>query len=204
MSIKNEEIFCLYTRAFTGVNQGMTYFQEHTESFSPFCDVDFIEFCYSIPLNLRFNHKIYFDWILQKYPGAADYVWEKKRAKIHTINNKKPKYMTLMGYKVPAVSDEQFLTWLKGSVLRRLGLRKKGVKPKTEYISNSFSMNPIDYWYNNNEDLRVFLNNYLIKYEKIIDNKELYGDMNHLFNDCVVLDKLQALSVLSTLKEIKK
>lgn len=201
---ENEEIFCLYTRAFTGANQGMLVFQEHTESVSPFCDVDFIEFCYSIPLNLRFNHKIYFDWILQRYPGAADYIWEKKRTKIHAITNKEPKYMHLFGYKVPSVVDEHFLIWLKGSVLRRLGLRKKGEKPKTEYIPNSFSMNPIDYWYNNNEDLRLFLNNYWIKYENLIDNKDLYGDMNHLFNDCVVLDKLQALSVLSTVKEMKK
>lgn len=112
--------------------------------------------------------------------------------------------MHLFGYKVPSVVDEHFLIWLKGSVLRRLGLRKKGAKPKTEYIPNSFSMNPIDYWYNNNEDLRVVLNNYWIKYENLIDNKDLYGDMNHLFNDCVVLDKLQALSVLSTVKEMKK
>jgi len=201
---ENEEIFCLYTRAFTGANQGMVVFQEHTEAVSPFCDVDFMEFCYSIPLNLRFNHKIYFDWILQKYPGAADYIWEKKRTKIHAITNKEPKYMHLFGYKVPSVVDEHFLIWLKGSVLRRLGLRKKGAKPKTEYIPNSFSMNPIDYWYNNNEDLRVVLNNYWIKYEKLIDDKDLYSDMNHLFNDCVVLDKLQALSVLSTVKEMKK
>jgi len=201
---ENEEIFCLYTRAFTGANQGMVVFQEHTEAVSPFCDVDFMEFCYSIPLNLRFNHKIYFDWILQKYPGAADYIWEKKRTKIHAITNKEPKYMHLFGYKVPSVVDEHFLIWLKGSVLRRLGLRKKGAKPKTEYIPNSFSMNPIDYWYNNNEDLRVFLNNYWIKYEKLIDDKDLYSDMHHLFNDCVVLDKLQALSVLSTIKETKK
>ena len=201
---ENEEIFCLYTRAFTGANQGMVVFQEHTEAVSPFCDVDFMEFCYSIPLNLRFNHKIYFDWILQKYPGAADYIWEKKRTKIHAITNKEPKYMHLFGYKVPSVVDEHFLIWLKGSVLRRLGLRKKGAKPKTEYIPNSFSMNPIDYWYNNNEDLRVVLNNYWIKYEKLIDDKDLYSDMHHLFNDCVVLDKLQALSVLSTIKETKK
>ena len=73
---KNEEIFCLYTRAFTGANQGLLTFQENSESCSPFIDVDFLEYCYRIPLKLRFGHKIYFDWILQKYPGAAEYVWE--------------------------------------------------------------------------------------------------------------------------------
>ena len=37
---ENEEIFCLYTRAFTGANQGLLTFQENTESYSPFTDVD--------------------------------------------------------------------------------------------------------------------------------------------------------------------
>ena len=73
---QNEEIFCLYTRAFTGADQGLLTFQENSESCSPFTDVDFLEFCYKIPLNLRFGHKVYFDWILKKYPEAANYVWE--------------------------------------------------------------------------------------------------------------------------------
>ena len=32
---ENEEIFCLYTRAFTGANQGLLTFQENTEHYSP-------------------------------------------------------------------------------------------------------------------------------------------------------------------------
>jgi asparagine synthase (glutamine-hydrolysing) len=201
---ENEEIFCLYTRAFTGANQGMLVFQEHTESVSPFCDVDFIEFCYSIPLLLRFNHKIYFDWILQKYPGAAEYMWEKKRAKIHPIKNKEPRYMYVFGYKLPAYNDEHFVVWLKGSVLRRLGLRKKREKAKTLSISTKDNMNPIDYWYNENFSLRQFLDTYYIENKHYILDEILFADMNHLFNDCVFYDKLQTLSVLSAIKLIEK
>lgn len=201
---ENEEIFCLYTRAFTGANQGMVAFQEHTESCSPFCDVDFIKFCYSIPLNLRFNHKIYFDWILQKYPGAAKYIWEKKRTKIHAIENTIPKYMALFGKKVPALTDANFTNWLKGSILRRLGLRKKGQKSKTLTIFNKDNMNPVDFWYNENTTLRNFLADYYISNRKYIDDKEILTEMDHLFNDCVLYDKLQCLSVLSAIKEINK
>lgn len=199
---ENEEIFCLYTRAFTGANQGMVVFQEHTESVSPFCDVDFMEFCYSIPLNLRFNHKIYFDWILSKYSGAAEYIWEKKRAKIHAIKNQVPKYMNLLGNKVPAVNDEQFIHWLKGSVLRRLGLRKKGQKPKTITISNKDNMNPVDYWLDTNTNLQNYIENYLkLNIEEISDN-ELKNDCIKLYNNKNNSVKMQVLTLLSAINTL--
>jgi asparagine synthase (glutamine-hydrolysing) len=201
---ENEEIFCLYTRAFTGANQGVVVFQEHTESCSPFTDVDFIEFCYSIPLNFRFNHKIYFDWILQKYPQASEYIWEKKRAKIHGISNREPKYMNLFGYKVPAIGDVNFTRWLKGSILRRLGLRKKGEKAKTITASEKYHMNPVDYWYNNNQVFRKTIDEYGKEdIQKIRDNR-LVDDVSLLFNSLSVVDKLQVLSLLSGIKLIEK
>lgn len=199
---ENEEIFCLYTRAFTGANQGQTYFQEITESVSPFCDVDFIEFCYSVPLNLRYNHKIYFDWIFAKHPKAADYVWEKLKKKISPIENVPPKRMTVLGKQIPTLTDKDFLPWLRGSILRRLGLRKKGAKSKTLKIATKDNMNPVDYWYETNPYIRSFMQNYWNENKHLIVDKQLSDDMNHLFNDCVLLDKLQALSVLSTIKLI--
>ena len=199
---ENEEIFCLYTRAFTGANQGQTYFQEVTESVSPFCDVDFIEFCYSIPLNLRYNHKIYFDWIFAKHPKAADYIWEKLKRKISPIVNTPPKRMIVLGKQIPTLTDKDFLPWLRGSILRRLGLRKKGENSKTLKIATKDNMNPVDYWYETNPYIRSFMQNYWEENKHLIVDKQLSDDMNHLFNDCVLLDKLQALSVLSTIKLI--
>ena len=200
---ENEEIFCLYTRAFTGANQGQTYFQEVTESVSPFCDVDFIEFCYSIPLNLRYNHKIYFDWIFAKHPKAAEYVWEKLKRKISPIVNTPPKRMIVLGKQIPTLTDKDFLPWLRGSILRRFGLRKKGEKSKTLKIATKDNMNPVDYWYETNPYIRSFMQNYWETNKHLIDDNQLSDDMNHLFNDCVLLDKLQALSVLSTIKLLK-
>lgn len=199
---ENEEVFCLYTRAFTGANQGQTYFQEVTESVSPFCDVDFIEFCYSIPLNLRYNHKIYFDWIFSKHPKAADYIWEKIKRKISPIENTTPRRMIVLGKEIPTLTDKDFLPWLRGSILRRLGLRKKGAKPKTLKIATKDNMNPVDYWYETNPYIRSFMHKYWNDNKHFIIDRQLSEDMNHLFNDCVLYDKLQALSVLSTIKLI--
>lgn len=198
----NEEIFCLYTRAFDCADQGLLTFQENTESCSPFVDVDFLEFCYTIPLNLRYGHKIYFDWILQKYPEAAGFVWEKTGKKIQSFENIPPRYMTLWGYRVPALNDPAFPGWLKGSVLRRLGLRKKGQKAKTIVLNSQNAMTPVDYWYNTNAQLRQFMTSYWNTHVDCIKDIGLRSDMEHLFRDCVVYDKLQSLSVLAAISLI--
>ncbi len=200
---ENEEIFCLYTRAFDCADQGLLTFQENSESCSPFVDVDFLEFCYSIPLDLRFRHKIYFDWILQKYPEAAEYIWEKTGRRIQSFENTSPHYMSLLGHRVPAIGDPAFLSWLKGSILRRLGIRKKGQKTKTIVLRSRNAMTPVDYWYNTNASLREFMTSYWNNHIDCISDLNLRSDMNHLFWDCVVYDKLQSLSVLAAISLIK-
>lgn len=199
---KNEEIFCLYTRAFTGADQGLLTFQENSESCSPFIDVDFLEFCYKIPLNLRYGHKIYFDWILQKYPDAAKYVWEHTGEIIKSFENKEKKYVWVMGKKLPAPGNPEFAKWLKGSILRRLGLRKKGQKPKTIVLSSKNNMNPVDYWYNTNPHLKEFMDRYWDNNMHWIPEGRLREDMTHLYKDCVLYDRLQCLSVVSAMKFI--
>lgn len=201
---ENEEIFCLYTRAFTGADQGLLTFQEHTESSSPFTDVDFLEFCYSIPLNLRFNHKIYFDWILQKHPGAAAYKWEKIRDYIKPFENVEPKYMNVLGYRIPAFSNPDFPRWLKGSILRRLGLRKRVGERSTIELSSPNNMNPTDYWYATNPALRQFMEDFWTENSNCIPNEQLKADMEHLYKDCALQEKLQSLSVLAAMALICK
>lgn len=200
---ENEEIFCLYTRAFTGANQGLLTFQENTESCSPFTDVDFLEYCYSIPLNFRFNHKIYIDWILNKYPKAGDYVWEKTGKMLKSFENKPPRYMMVFGVKVPHFLDPSFPVYIKGFVLRRLGLRKKGQKAQIAKMDTKDSMNPVDYWYNTNPRLNSFMYDYWEQNKSIIPEQQLLDDMALLFKDCATYEKLQCLSVLSAIRLIQ-
>lgn len=201
---ENEEIFCLYTRAFTGANQGLLTFQENTEHYSPFTDVDFLEFCYSIPLNLRYGHKVYFDWVLDKYPQAGDYVWEKTKQKIHRFENRVPKTMKVLGYEVPHYSEPGFKKYMKGFALRRLGVIKKDKNPKTIVQKSPYSMNPVDYWYDTNPSIKEFMETFWTDNNKRIPYQQLHDDMEHLYKDCAVLDKLQCLSVLSAIKLISE
>ena len=199
---ENEEIFCLYTRAFTGANQGLLTFQENTESCSPFTDVDFLEYCYSIPLELRYSHKIYIDWILERYPDASKYVWEKTGRVIHPVINRPPKYMYVLGFKVPHFSNPAFSEYLKGFILRRLGLRKKGELSKTVRMKASQSMNPVDYWFDTNPNLRSFINQLWDDNKSVIPYMELKNDMKLLMDEDAVFDKLQCCNELSAISLI--
>ena len=93
------EMYMMYNRGFCFVGQGtLGYDHRYTENLSPFCNVDFMEFCFSIPLKYRFKHKIYFDWILQKHPEAARYIWEGSGGYIKPIDNEaQRRYMTVLG-----------------------------------------------------------------------------------------------------------
>ena len=202
---EDAELFMMYNRGFCGIAQGLLTFQENSESYSPFTDVDFFEFCYSIPLELRFNHKIYFDWILDRYPQAAVYIWENTRAKITRFENHKQRTMYVLGYEVPHFSERAaFKRYLRGFILRRLGLQKKGAKRKTITLASKFNMSPIDYWYNTNPFLRSFMQSYWSANSHLLPSGQMGDDMKHLFEDCVLYDKLQAMSVLGAIKQLSK
>ena len=202
---EDAELFMMYNRGFCGIAQGLLTFQANSESYSPFTDVDFFEFCYSIPLELRFNHKIYFDWIIDKYPQAAEYIWEGIGTKISRRENHKQRTMYVLGYEVPHFSEKAaFKRYLKGFILRRLGLQKKGAKRKTITLASKFNMSPIDYWYNTNPFLRNFMQSYWSANSHLLPSGQMGDDMKHLFEDCVLYDKLQAMSVLGAIKQLSK
>ena len=202
---EDAELFMMYNRGFCGIAQGLLTFQENSESYSPFTDVDFFEFCYSIPLELRFNHKIYFDWIIDKYPQAAEYIWEGIGTKISRRENHKQRTMYVLGYEVPHFSEKAaFKRYLRGFILRRLGLQKKGTKRKTITLASKFNMSPIDYWYNTNPFLRNFMQSYWSANSHLLPSGQMGDDMKHLFEDCVLYDKLQAMSVLGAIKQLSK
>lgn len=202
---EDAELFMMYNRGFCGIAQGLLTFQENSESYSPFTDVDFFEFCYSIPLEFRFNHKIYFDWILDKYSQAAEYIWENTRTKIARFENHKQRTMYILGYEVPHFSERTaFKRYLKGFILRRLGVQKKGAKRKTITLASKFNMSPIDYWYNTNPFLRNFMQSYWSANSHLLPSGQMGDDMKHLYEDCVLYDKLQAMSVLGAIKQLNK
>ncbi|PFR87565.1 hypothetical protein, partial [Bacillus cereus] len=126
--LEDQEIFKFYNRGFTGVNTGLKPMFQYTETLSPFLDIDFMDFCLSLPLEYRRGHKIYIKWINKFYPEAADFVYEKVKGKINR------KTITVKGIPVPWTSIPAAAIKL---VKNKLGLK----------LSSKNHMHPMDYWY---------------------------------------------------------
>ena len=181
---ENEEIYKFYNRGFNGANQGLTVAQENFETYSPFYDLDFLEYCLSIPVEFRFNHYIYFKWILSKYPQAGNYIWEK-------INGK--------------ITDWKINIFNKQILIKRLPQKTFNYvlkKLKLKHSLNSKNhMNPLDYWYNNNKDLKKFMDDYFIdNIDKLNFDIELKNDSIYLYKEGNTIEKNQVLTLLFALK----
>lgn len=204
---ENSEIYKLYNRGFGSCGQGaLAYSHTKTETYSPFCDVDFMEFCWSIPLKLRFNHKIYFDWILSKYPGAAKYVWDYTGKLIHSFENKDyipPKYQYVFGHRIPAITNPDFINYIGRFILRHLGFYEYYKKKRNNILAQEH-MNPIDYWFYTNDELRTFMHSYMVDNMKYISDENLRTDLYDLYDNNSTFEKLETLSVLSAYKLIFK
>lgn len=182
---ENEEIFKFYGRGFLGANQGLLVYQETNETYSPFYDVDLMDYCLTIPVKYRLNHDIYYKWIINKYPDAAKYKWEKINAKITDKN------INLLGKKV---------------VVRKLPRKivdviKRKMKINISSLETKNNMNPLDYWYNTNENLRTYINNYYNEnIDRISFDNDLLSDCKYLFEQGKFIEKNQVLTLLALLK----
>lgn len=172
----SEELYKFYGRAFMGAMNGNYYLDVFSQSVSPFLDIDFLSYCYSIPEDLKFRQKIYIDWIAQKNREFAAYPWEKTGVSpLISLTNKKyfaPGYYKRMSLK--------FFDKLSGKL-------KSG-------------MNPFDYWLEENKPLAQHFTDYFRQNISLVENDELRNDCNWLFENGNWDERFQVLTVLAAIK----
>lgn len=176
----NNEILTFYQRGFGGINGALLGEQEYTETMSPFYDIDFINLALSIPVEYRYNHRIYKKWILKKYPDAAKYIWEKTNDKITAPQICIGKYH---------FTYKQFIQKLSGKLLNK------------RYAFDSVNhMNPFAYYFRTNKELTNYINTYFEDNIHLIKDEQLKKDTTKLFLLGNAIEKIQVLSLLSALK----
>src|SRR5690606_11338223 len=76
-------------------------------------------------------------------------------------------------------------------------LKRKLFKSKTHEIN---SMNPFDYWYAHNEDIKQFMDNYFKDNISLISSidRDLNDSLHKLYAQGTTMEKTQVLSLLST------
>lgn len=172
---KDEEIFNHINRGIHVTSMSNMMGQENIEIVSPFLDIELLNYCLSIPYNIRVGNDLYDSWILNKYPKAAKYS--------HNGRKIGEKEIKIFGRSIPV---SQFLP----RVLRKLKL-----------IKGEKGMNPFDVWYKENEKLRNFLDSYYSdNINRLEEYTELKEDCIYLYENGNVSEKCQVLTLLGTLK----
>lgn len=184
----NNEHFLMHHRGFNGALQGNLIFQQYSEVASPFMDKDFFEYCMSIPPELRFNHRIYLEWIKKKHHRAGNYVWEKIRGKPNTLS------LNFKKYRIPVSNF-----WnLRSAFIPRLIKELNVSNPK---IVNKNNMNPFQFWYNSNELLQKELTSYFEQEKYRIESyPNLLKNCIKMFYEGSFIEKSQVISLLSAIK----
>ncbi len=177
----NKEIGSWYNRYLNGANNGQQNEYHYTETFSPFTDIDFLEFCLTIPVRYRYHHSIYKKWILKKYPLAADFEWDKISAKISAPT------ITYKGIQIP-------ITISPLKLFRKI-LVKLGIAPE----SAKKGMNPVALYLKENKELNDFLNTYY-QYIDLIKDSQLRKILEDIRVSGNSLEKNQATSLLAAIK----
>lgn len=174
---ESEELFKFYGRAFSGAFNGNFYLDIFSQTVSPFLELDFLSYCYSIPVEYKYKQKIYLEWIAKMHPEFGNYPWEKTGVSPLKSNNYK-KYFDLGFYKRMSL---KFFDKLSGKM-------KSG-------------MNPFDYWLTENTDLRDTISHYFQENIELLKaNKELMNDATELYKNGNTGEKLQVITLLAAVK----
>jgi asparagine synthase (glutamine-hydrolysing) len=176
----NTEMFTIAGRGLLAGACTQLLRRHYTGYASPFEDVDFYDFFLSIPLSIRGKGKILDKWILDRYPQAYD-----------------------------IISDSLMCKPSAGEFTKKIKRLQKSIKGKFAQIFSRWypslkrnNMNPMEYWYKTNSELRSFIHQYyndnVDKLDIVPKAKELVAK---LFNQGNTTNKLQALTVLGVVKK---
>ena len=169
----------IINRAINGACLGYTTsFRKYAENLSPFMNVDFYNYCSSLPIEYRQNHKIYYEWVKRKFPKAANY----KHNGIGFKGNISFKYKG-RDYRIRSLIDV---------VINKI---------KRDYIHKGYGMNPQQTWYDENSGLKDVMDNYFEENIQTLKKEEFCNDLKHLYNDGSVTEKILAISVVGSYKK---
>lgn len=173
------ELYLLYTRGFQGAACTHLIRQNYTEVCSPFLDVDFLEFCLSIPLEYRLQHKLYKQWIIKKYPAAAKFKWEK----IGTV-----------------ITEANWFVYLR-KVFRKGPLKLLSLLHiKFKHFEKN-GMNPMEYWYLTNAEMNEYMDKYFSdSLQQSLLSDEIKNEISSYYESGTVIEKTQAITALAALK----
>lgn len=180
---EDNEVFKFYTRGILAGTSTHLIRQKYFETYSPFEDIDFLKLMFEIPLKQRIDGKIYMKWVNKKYPEALKNIYA---GTMCNPNSGKVKIK---------------LRVLCNILLLKVILPfKKKINYNSEWNYKG-TMNPVEYWYEKNEKIRVFMNQYYEENIDYVEDEEINEYLKTIQKKGNVLDKMVMMTVLSIYKQ---
>jgi len=172
---ENGELFSFYERCINGAYNGNFMAHQFTEISSPFLYLEFFNYSMNIHPKMRFQRKIYIEWIGKKMREMTKFKWEKWKERPTVLN-----------------------FYLMPLIRRKHLLKNKLIKNNTEAFS---SMTPLSYWYRTNPNLQRFFSGTFNKNRDVLKPySEVSKDAEALFNEGDVFEKTQVLTLLKAVR----
>jgi len=169
------ELYIYEQRQINATIYGDRSLNDVIDNLSPFYDLDLIQYCLSLPLEVKRNQQIYFTWLARYHDTILNYKWDKINMKPNTAW--KVRYGKL------------FKKYYNGG--------KKYFKLKYE------SMNPYQIWLNDYPSvLRTFDRILEAELEKPYLTKELKADLKSIYNNNI-FEYRNKFAVITSLLAIK-
>ncbi len=172
---QNTEMFNLYNRTMNGGTNCYAITSPFSECVSAFFDTEFMQYVISIDPKLRKHRRIYFEWINEKLKESTKVKFEK--------NNLRP---TNLNFKIIRSIPYRFCMMMKYKYFLN--------------IKQENGMNPFNYWYQTNQDLREFINKIFMEKINTIEDASLRNDCTLLFNTNDFISKSLAITFLEVVQ----
>ena len=189
----DQEEYLMRTRGFLTIATSDLVRRGYSDVASPFLDIDFFEYCMSIPLKYRCNHLIYKKWVCSKYPAAAKYVWEKQGTPLTAGRLRvwlTTKWQTLHAIGVKGAAQ---------AVLYRLGIGGSAHFAPTIVGG----MNPIDLWFKVHPELKSFYDDCFERGVSAVKlSNRVFEMLIDMYKNGTYLEKSLTLTALHAIRKI--
>lgn len=176
----NEERFAIYNRGINAIYNGSISMLDYAETCEPFTHNDIINYCSRMEPKYKYKEKVFLKMIQKYYPEATKYKWQKWNLRPNELNTK---FMNTFAGKVFRVVDGQ------------IQLR----------FSQSNNMNPFNKWYSNNDELRIFIDNYMKNnLDVLLPYKEIKKDCEDIYSSGTITEKTQVMTLIQFIKRINE
>lgn len=179
------EMARIYTQGFNGNSLGSPLIlQQYTESYSPFCDVDVLDYVLHVPSVKRRNYYFYDRWILSCYPEAAQ--WHHKHAQI----GHRAAMVTVGGRNIPLRDVPKRIIM---SLLKRLHIYDA-------YREEGESMHPYETWLKQNPQIADTIRHYYETHKHLLNGSLFRAQCEEKMRMGSMMEKGKVLTILSALQ----